>query len=442
MKILSPRTLLGQQGINLIEKRVQDMGYWWYPSIVPEVGIDGHLEIRDSQTGEMTNLILQVQSKATEQPWSRETNDSFDYICDEDDLQYWLAGTAPVILVLSRPRKEEVYWVSVKNYFTAHPENRAARRVSIIKDQSRFDKSAAEALLRIAAPKDAGVYLSPRPKPERLFSNLLRVATYADDLHIAQTEIRDPKALWAKAKELTVEIGSEWVLSDGNIITFHDLSEYPWNRFCDEGTHEVFDTIEWAESDDATRQRHFVWLLNRSLTERLKEWRVRKRKTDDMYYFAASRAFRVRRINFSGSVAEQYRTVVQRYPSGKTSYIRHTAFGGYFKKVDNAWYLEITPSYIFTIDGFSPSKYEAELLSGIKQLEHNDAVLMQIQLWADVLTRKADLVHSEYPFLTFSELLSFELPYGINDKEWLSREDLDVSTSGLDSLASLPLLNQ
>lgn len=81
-----------------------------YPSTVPEVGVDGHIEIRDLQTGEMTNVILQVQSKATERPWPRENNSSFDYICDEDDLQYWLAGTAQLILVLSRPSKEDAYW--------------------------------------------------------------------------------------------------------------------------------------------------------------------------------------------------------------------------------------------------------------------------------------------------------------------------------------------
>ena len=58
-----------RQGINLIEKRLHEMGYWWYPSTEPEVGIDGILEIRDEQTGQMTNLTLQVQSKATERPW-------------------------------------------------------------------------------------------------------------------------------------------------------------------------------------------------------------------------------------------------------------------------------------------------------------------------------------------------------------------------------------
>jgi hypothetical protein len=442
VKILSRQTLLGQQAINLIEHRVQDMGYWWYPSIVPEVGIDGYIEIRDPQTGRMTNLTLPVQSKATERPWPGESDYGFHYISEEEDLQYWLAGTAEVLLIMSRPSEGQAYWVPVKTYFNAHSEDRAARRISVVKSVSRFDKTAADALLRLAAPKEAGAYLSPRPKTERLYSNLLRVSHYAPSLHIAQTDIRDGRELWAKAKELKVEVGPEWFLSEGNLLSFHDLSRYPWDRFCDAGTQETFHTWEWAESDDPIRQRQFVRLLNCSLTERLKEWFVRRRKEDDMYYFAAAKAFRPRRVDFSGSIAEQYRTVVQKYQSGKTSYIRHLAFSGHFKKVDGAWYLEITPSYVFTRDGFSPSKYEADLLSGIKLVEHNDTVLMQVHLWTDILTRKADLVHQEYPFLRFSELLSFELPYGINDKEWLSHEDLDVSERDLDSLSKLGPLFQ
>lgn len=413
------------------------MGYWWYPSSVAEVGIDGYIEIRDGQTGRMTNLILQVQSKATERPWPGEQADSFHYLCEEEDLQYWLAGTAEVLLIMSRPSQDQAYWVPVKAYFKAHPQNRAARRISVVKDSSCFDKTAADALLRLAAPRDAGVYLSPRPRTERLYSNLLGVSHYAQDLHIAQTDIREGRQLWDKVKELEVQIGPEWSLSGRNLISFHDLSRHPWNNFCDAGTHEIFNTSEWAQSDDPDRQRQFVRLLNCSLTERLKEWNVHRRKNDDMYFFVASKAFRPRRVDFSGSIAEQFRTVVQKYQSGKTTYIRHAAFSGYFKKMDGFWYLQITPSYVFTMDGFRPSKYEADLLSGIKMIEHNDAVLVQVHLWTDILTRKADLVHQDYPFLRFSELLSFELPYGINDKEWLSHEELDVAESGLDSLFKL-----
>jgi hypothetical protein len=142
-------------------------------------------------------------------------------------------------------------------------------------------------------------------------------------------------------------------------------------------------------------------------------------------------------VDFSGSIAEQFRTVVQKYSSGKSSYVRHLAFNGFFKRMDCRWYLEITPTYIFTMDGFRPSKYEADLLSGIKRIEHNDTVLVQVYLWVDILTRKADLVHQDYPFLGFSDLLSFDLSYAINDKEWLSREDLDVGTGGMESIDNL-----
>jgi len=394
VKTLSQQTFLGQQGVNLIERRLQLMGYWWYPSAVPEVGIDGHLEIRDSQTGRMTNLIVQVQSKATEQPWSREREDSFEFICDEADLEYWLAGNAPVIIVFSRPSKDEAYWVSVKDYFRANPDDRKARRISLQKSTSKFDQSAAAALFRLAAPKEAGAYLSPRPRTEKLYSNLLRVRSYATDLFVARTETRDFKDIWDAAGELDLEIGPEWVLSDGNLMSFHDLSLNPWNQFCDPGTMETFQSAEWADSEDDNRRRLFVRLLNYALKERLKEWNVWRRKSDGMYYFAATSDFRSRRIDFAGAIDDQYRTVVHKYSSGKSHYIRHLAFRGYFQRIEDSWYLEITPSYVFTIDGVRPYRFEADLLSGIKLLEHNDTLLSQIHLWVDILTRPADLIHA------------------------------------------------
>ena len=38
-----------------------------------EAGIDGYIEIRNASTGEVTNCIIQVQSKATERPFEGET---------------------------------------------------------------------------------------------------------------------------------------------------------------------------------------------------------------------------------------------------------------------------------------------------------------------------------------------------------------------------------
>lgn len=130
------------------------------------------------------------------------------------------------------------------------------------------------------------------------------------------------------------------------------------------------------------------------------------------------------------------------YTSGKSRYIRHLAFGGYFERLAGKWYVEITPSYVFTSDSVQPYRYEADLLSGIKLLDHNNTLLSQLHLSVDLLPRKADLVHSDYPFLRFGELLDVCTPCGVNDKEWLSHEDLDFSTDGLDALSKLPLLSQ
>ncbi|PHM05939.1 hypothetical protein CK516_37285 [Nostoc sp. 'Peltigera malacea cyanobiont' DB3992] len=65
-KKIGQSDIIGQQGINIIEEVVLSMGFLWYPTGGVEAGIDGIIEIRDFQTGEVTNCIFQVQSKATQ----------------------------------------------------------------------------------------------------------------------------------------------------------------------------------------------------------------------------------------------------------------------------------------------------------------------------------------------------------------------------------------
>jgi len=72
-KKVHKNSLIGQQGINLIEKRVLEMGFIWYPTGSVEAGIDGMIELRDSASGKVFNSIIQVQSKATEESFLAET---------------------------------------------------------------------------------------------------------------------------------------------------------------------------------------------------------------------------------------------------------------------------------------------------------------------------------------------------------------------------------
>src|SRR5713101_4213142 len=169
-KKIHKNSLIGQQGINLIEKRVLEMGFVWYPTGGIEAGTDGIIELRDSTTGNVFNSIIQVQSKATESSFQAETSEGFDYLCKEKDLDYWLQGNAPVILVVSRPRTDEAYWVSIKDYFQDLTK-RGERKIHFDKRHDRFDQTCGPVLAKLALPRDAGIYLSPPPRRERLWSN-------------------------------------------------------------------------------------------------------------------------------------------------------------------------------------------------------------------------------------------------------------------------------
>ena len=102
-KKITPQSIIGQRGANLIEQIVLKMGYVWRATSIFDVGIDGEIEIRDPMTGEMTNTIVKVQAKATTKPFQAETDNSFEYHCSPKDLDYWLQGNVPIILVVCRP---------------------------------------------------------------------------------------------------------------------------------------------------------------------------------------------------------------------------------------------------------------------------------------------------------------------------------------------------
>src|SRR5690348_2982892 len=85
MKRILQTDIVGQQGVNLIESVCLSIGFLWHPTGL-EAGIDGYIEIRNAATGEVTNCIIQVQSKATQQDFEGDTGSTFEYRCSQKDL--------------------------------------------------------------------------------------------------------------------------------------------------------------------------------------------------------------------------------------------------------------------------------------------------------------------------------------------------------------------
>ena len=119
--------------------------------------------------------FIAVQVKATERAFPKETSHSFEWPCNQRDLDYWLQGNAPVVLIVVRPRHDEAYWVPLKAYF-ADLATRATRRIIFDKSRNRFDEACASELTTLAIPTNIGIYGPPASIPEKLYLNLLPVA--------------------------------------------------------------------------------------------------------------------------------------------------------------------------------------------------------------------------------------------------------------------------
>lgn len=428
-KTLSSTAIKGQRGINTIERFILDMGSRWSPSGPGEVGIDGYIELFDPASGHALGTTIAAQSKALT-TLAHETADGFDYWCEQRDLDYWLAGNWPVILVICRARTDEAYWVSIQDYF-ATPERRKSTKVSFKKSEHRFSKDSFRALAQLAVPR-AGLYLAPARKTELLHSNLLPIDELPNELSIADTDCRSAHDVWTALRNEGSDADAAWILSGKRIYAFHDLGNGPWRKVCDVGTHERFPTADWSHSTDPDRRRIFVNLLNLTLKGQVGNF-ARYWPREDCYaikgrprkigYTSLKRTSRISAITQYSKKVEDGRTFV---------WWRHLAFHPQFRFLDGTWYLEITPTYLFMKEGgVDRDRFHEDRLRGIKRLEGNRAVLSCVLLWASLLRPSQGLFDIDAPLIKFGELSTFSLDVGIDDKQWLAR---DPETSRLETV--------
>jgi len=416
-KTISTQGLTGQRGVNLIERVVLEMGCRWTPSGPNEVGIDGYIELFDANSRRPLGLTVGVQSKAVTAA-ADNSKLTLDYWCDPNDIEYWLNGNTPVILVVSSPASNEAYWVSIKGYFKDWTPT-SSPRVTFVKEQHRFSAASFRELVEIAAPK-AGLYLAPTRCRETLYSNLLPLEAYPPRIFIAGTDCPTSRDVWSQLHKRWQGADAGWVLWEKRIFSFHDLGEEPWTSICDAGTLEDFPTTEWSESDDLQRRRVFVNLLNQSLKAQIGP-EVRYWPRENCYAIAGP----PRRLSYQSLKRPSKISVVSRFTSiaadgRQFEWWRHMAFRGQFRFLEDQWYLEVTPTYRFTTDGFALDRFHEDRLRGIKALEGNRAVLSPVLFWADYLRPKASLFDSRTLALQFGRPLAFGCDVGIVDRAWLS----------------------
>jgi hypothetical protein len=447
MKKIPKAGITGQQGVNLIERVALDMGSLWHSTGGLEAGLDGFIEFRDPATTEVSSLTLAVQSKATERPFASETETSFTYICAAEDLDYWMQGNQPIVLVVSRPKDNEAYWVAIKDYF-ADPERRRTRKVIFDKRTDRFDADARNRLLALAVSKDRGTYFAPPPKTETIYSNLLRVARLPAKLYHADLLCSHGGEVRKRLNEAGLRGMDEWAVRRKRIVSVYDLGEGIWKELCDRGTVEEFDPDDWAFSLDADTRSDFVGLLNRSLRAMLSRIDVFFDERLEHYYFASTDDLIQRMVGYRSLARGSKRAVFLGYPkrdgSGEIAYYRHNAFSGRFRQYGGDWFLQIDPTYRFTSDGRRVHPFYESKLKGILAIEKNPAVLGQVAMWADLLSdpeEQSFFTEPAYPHLGFGGLERFESPVGIDEALWLASDESEEAKSAAQQAAESTLFD-
>jgi hypothetical protein len=430
LKAVPTSIRIGQRGINVIERVVEEMGHLWTPTRPSsDAGTDGYIELCDHEGG-ATGQIVQVQSKASLGRFRNETATTFEFLCDERDLSRWLEGNAPFVLIVSRP-PDEAYWVPIKTYFCT-AEVRAKRVVIFDKVAHAFKKDATDALKRLAVPRSAGIYTqTPPPRDETLFSNLIPVGRYAQHVHFAETTFRKAEALIKEFAKLVEHGRGEWFLKDKYIYSFHNLRDHPWSQVCDVGTEDHFPTDDWALSTDREKTNDFVRLLGECLRDHLGRRGVkfyrRKKGVRGYFFFKPTKDLSPRVERWRALQKWGERTVFEAHNSKidpkRIAYYRHLAFVPKFRRLGGQWFLEVTPTYHFTRDGQVPDRYREDRLSTIKRIEKNAAVFANTLFWQRFIVGTEDLFRKGNEFIHLADPLDFRVGFGVNDDEWKTQAE-------------------
>jgi len=421
--VIPNTSILGDQGVALTRKIVLDMGYVWTESGKVEAGIDGEIEIRNPQTGEMTNQVIRVQVKAVRDRFQSESNDQLSFTFDQDHIDYWQSGNVPVIVVVCRPSTGDAYWAHVREYF-ADPQHRTTRTIRFDKRKDMFCADAAPRLSQLAAGRNMGLYASPPPKHEVLLSNLFPVSRLPRAVFIGQSKFKYPTEIFQ-----TLRLGGvhddEFLLRGGNIYSVYDLRQQPWSN--------VGDFVEELRFEDCfpihDRDRLYegIDLLKRCLKSKLWLVGMRYSRQQDVYYFSPKAT--EKRIRLKTWAQKLRRSVFTPYRDkrepGRIAYCSHMAIEAEFRVFDGNWFLEVNPSYYFTQDGRAVHPYADKLMSGIRRLERHESLSRQLRFWSDILTEQGDLFTGDYEHLRVERPLAFDVSRGISDASWKAQEDTD-----------------
>ncbi len=229
----------------------------------------------------------------------------------------------------------------------------------------------------------------------------------------------------------------DWVSHEGQIITFHDLS----NEFLqlahviDPQTVKSINTHSfYKKSDDY--ERVFKSLLGCCLRQKLYQKRVLWQNQEKLFIFSPEIQGENKRIEewYGESKKNPSRTVyeckMKKNKPDEISFCKHFAFRVKYKLFGEQWYIAIQPEWYFSFDGYKKSFYAKDKIDWLKKNENNRTVFNHVKFIAYFLKydKQSDIFtkRKKYNFLSFGEVVVFNNSPFLDDKDWHPEKSSDV----------------
>lgn len=286
--------------------------------------------------------------------------------------------------------------------------------------------------------------------PESLFMNLLELSLpdrlFIGRLAAARKEIitaskgraielnhksgsRD--VVRAALEQIGLQFGVDWETHSGILITFHDLSDdnCPLGQIVDTGTIEQIKPRHFYEKSD-DHDRVFKSLVRRCLQQKLYHQGINWQYKSKLYIFTAADGISARDETWQAqkrATRRVFEVTPRRDAPEKTWYCKHLGFQTQIHRFGSQWFLLLKPEWFFSRDGYLEYKYSKDKISWLKRREWNAHVFNHLKFLTYFLStdKEPGLFETNrvYPYLKVGRLVSFSDAPGLDDPDWLNRED-------------------
>lgn len=440
-KTITDSQLIGEIGETAAKLKFMGIGYQFTGRDRLEAGIDGIAEAMDEN--HPTAMMIAVQVKATRAAkYAGENDNEFTYTVRAVDFEYWSGSNLPVILVLYRQSDDTFYWKSLENLV-----GEAERTLRFDKKQDLLDGKARDQLAALTVAKQGhGYYVPPLGGGEQAIVNMLPI-WLPDEIFVAQTRLSNREAL-AKMNKNRNDKRYDWMINETSLWTFHDPLKSSVRDLVERDQVEQIETDFLALHDAKDQQHKFAGLLRHTLAHDFREalgWDKEKKQ----FYFLPEPQGIARQFQYLGAKQKTKADVVSVYKKSKdegpVDYVRHHSFTPRFERLAEQWYLVVSPSYFFTVDGTRRLNYPETLLSGKKRLDNNNTVRGQVIMWHRLLSGMGfedtgQLLISEVGedrILMIGEPPVLELPKSVPDDVWGAKGHKEKKSDENDPQGSL-----